>query len=37
MHEVSSKAKTQLKEELLSLRDSVDLVLLAIEEVSSDD
>jgi hypothetical protein len=35
MHEVSSKAKTQLKAELLALRDSVDLVLLAIEEVSN--
>jgi hypothetical protein len=36
LHEVSSKAKTQLKEELLALRDSIDLVLLSIEEVSND-
>lgn len=36
LHEVSSKAKTQLKAELMALRDSVDLVLLAIEEVSND-
>lgn len=34
MQEISDKAKTQLREELLALRDSIDLVLLAIEEVS---
>jgi len=34
MHKISDKAKTQLREELLALRDSIDLVLLAIEEVS---
>lgn len=36
MQEISDKAKTQLREELLALRDSIDLVLLAIEEVSDD-
>lgn len=34
MHEISDKAKKQLRVELLSLRDSIDLILLAIEEVS---
>jgi hypothetical protein len=32
LHKISDKAKTQLKEELLNLRDSVDLVLLEIDE-----
>ena len=35
MQEISDKAKTQLRVELLSLRDSIDLILLAIEEVSN--
>lgn len=34
LNELSDKAKTQLRVELLSLRDSIDLILLAIEEVS---
>ena len=34
MHDISEKAKTQLRVELMSLRDSIDLILLAIEEVS---
>ncbi len=34
---ISDKARTQLKAELLTLRDSVDLVLLAIEEVFSNE
>ena len=34
MHEISDKAKTQLRVELMTLRDSIDLILLAIEEVS---
>ena len=34
MEDISTKAKTQLRMELLSLRDSIDLILLAIEEVS---
>ena len=34
MSEISEKARTQLKTELISLRESVDVVLLAIEEVS---
>lgn len=33
LKEISAKARSQLKTELLALRDSVDLVLLAIEEV----
>lgn len=33
LREISAKARSQLKTELLALRDSVDLVLLAIEEV----
>ena len=35
MQEISTKAKTQLRTELMTLRDSIDLILLAIEEVSS--
>ena len=34
MQDISEKTKTQLRVELLSLRDSIDLILLAIEEVS---
>lgn len=37
LQEVSDKAKTQLRVELLSLRDSIDLILLAIEEVLPND
>ena len=37
LHAISDKARTQLKAELLTLRDSVDLVLLAIEEVFSNE
>lgn len=33
MQEISDKAKTQLRVELLTLRESIDLILLAIEEV----
>ncbi len=33
LHVISDKARTQLRTELLALRDSVDIVLLAIEEV----
>jgi hypothetical protein len=33
LQEVSDKAKTQLRVELMTLRDSIDLILLAIEEV----
>ena len=35
MQEISTKAKTQLRTELMTLRDSIDLILLDIEEVSS--
>lgn len=35
--EISKKAKAQLKAALLTLRDSIDIVLLAIEEVSDDE
>lgn len=35
MQDISDKAKTQLRLELMNLRDSIDLILLAIEEVSS--
>lgn len=35
LHEISEKARTQLKSELLALRDSVDIILLAIEEASN--
>lgn len=34
MQDISDKAKTQLRVELMTLRDSIDLILLAIEEVS---
>ena len=34
LHEISDKARTQLKSELLALRNSVDIILLAIEEAS---
>lgn len=34
MEDISDKAKTQLRVELLTLRDSIDLILLAIEEVT---
>lgn len=34
MQEISDKARTQLRVELMTLRDSIDLILLAIEEVS---
>lgn len=34
MQEISDKAKTQLRMELMTLRHSIDLILLAIEEVS---
>jgi len=34
LQEVSDKAKTQLRVELMTLRDSIDLILLAIKEVS---
>ena len=34
MEDISDKAKKQLRVELMSLRDSIDLILLAIEEVS---
>ena len=34
MRDISAKAKTQLRVELMTLRDSIDLILLAIEEVS---
>lgn len=37
MQEISEKAKTRLQIELLSLRDSIDLIILAIEEVSQHD
>lgn len=37
LSDISDKAKTQLKAELLTLRDSVDLVLLAIEEATCND
>ena len=35
LHEISDKARAQLKTELLALRDSVDIILLAIEEASN--
>ena len=35
MQDISDKAKTQLRVELMTLRDSIDLILLAIEEVAS--
>ena len=34
LNEISDKARAQLKTELLALRDSVDIILLAIEEAS---
>ena len=34
MEEISDKAKTQLRVGLMTLRDSIDLILLAIEEVT---
>ena len=34
LHKISDKARAQLKSELLALRDSVDIILLAIEEAS---
>lgn len=34
MQDISDKAKTQLRIELMTLRDNIDLILLAIEEVS---
>lgn len=34
MQDISEKAKTQLRVELMSLRENIDLILLAIEEVS---
>ncbi len=37
MQEISDKARTQLRVELMTLRDSIDLILLAIEEVSPND
>lgn len=36
-HGISDRARTQLKTALLALRDSVDLVLLAIEEVENNE
>ncbi len=35
LNEISDKARAQLKSELLALRDSVDIILLAIEEASN--
>lgn len=35
LHDISEKARTQLRSELLALRDSVDIILLAIEEASN--
>lgn len=37
MKEISDKAKTQLRIELLSLRDNIDLILLAMAEVSNNE
>lgn len=37
MQEISDKARTQLRVELMTLRDSIDLILLAIEEVPPND
>ena len=35
LNEISDKARAQLKSELLAVRDSVDVILLAIEEASN--
>lgn len=37
MQEISDKARTRLRIELLSLRDSIEVILLAIEEVAQHD